>query len=133
MAPHQPIRGGSLMSCRLVPSIVVALLAVGVVAGAQPAPKAPTAVITLEKGGDIALELFPADAPKTVEAFLKLARDGVYDGTTFHRVVPGLVAQGGDPQSKTLPAGDPRLGTGGPGYQLKAEFNKRKHDRRVLA
>jgi peptidyl-prolyl cis-trans isomerase B (cyclophilin B) len=95
--------------------------------------KAPTAVITLEKGGDIAIELFPADAPKTVEAFLKLAREGFYNGTTFHRVVPGFVVQGGDPLSKTLPAGDPKLGTGGPGYKLKAEFNKRKHDRGVVA
>jgi len=95
--------------------------------------KAPTAVITLEKGGDIAIELFPADAPKTVEAFLKLAREGFYNGTTFHRVVSGFVVQGGDPLSKTLPAGDPKLGTGGPGYKLKAEFNKRKHDRGVVA
>jgi cyclophilin family peptidyl-prolyl cis-trans isomerase len=95
--------------------------------------KAPTAVITLDKGGDITLELFPANAPKTVEAFLKLARERFYDGTTFHRVVPGFVAQGGDPLSKTLPAGDSRIGTGGPGYQLKAEFNKRKHDRGAVA
>ncbi len=116
----------------LVMSVALAAcLAVPLLVAAQ--DKAPTAVITLEKGGDIALELFPADAPKTVEAFLKLAREGFYNGTTFHRVVPGFVVQGGDPLSKTLPAGDPRLGTGGPGYQLKAEFNKRKHDRGVLA
>jgi peptidyl-prolyl cis-trans isomerase B (cyclophilin B) len=121
-----------LSRLHLVVSVALAAcLAVPVPVAAQ--DKAPTAVITLEKGGDIALELFPADAPKTVEAFLKLAREGFYDGTTFHRVVPGFVVQGGDPLSKTLPAGDPRVGTGGPGYQLKAEFNKRKHDRGVLA
>jgi peptidyl-prolyl cis-trans isomerase B (cyclophilin B) len=121
-----------LSRLHLVVSVALAAcLAVPVPVAAQ--DKAPTAVITLEKGGDIALELFPADAPKTVEAFLKLAREGFYNGTTFHRVVPGFVVQGGDPLSKTLPAGDPRLGTGGPGYQLKAEFNKRKHDRGVLA
>jgi len=116
----------------LLASLAVAcLLAAPLAVAAQ--DKAPTAVITLDKGGDIAIELFPADAPKTVEAFLKLAREGFYNGTTFHRVVPGFVVQAGDPLSKTLPAGDARLGTGGPGYQLKAEFNKRKHDRGVLA
>jgi len=107
------------------------LLAIPTLVAAQ--AKAPTAVITLEKSGEITIELFPADAPKTVESFVKLARDGFYDGTTFHRVIPGFVAQAGDPLSKSLPAGDPRLGTGGPGFQLKAEFNKQKHDRGVLA
>ena len=92
--------------------LVVGLLAVAVTAGAQPAAKAKSAVITLEKGGEIAIEFFPADAPKTVENFLKLAGQGFYDGTTFHRVEPGFVVQGGDPLSKTLPAVDRRLGTG---------------------
>jgi peptidyl-prolyl cis-trans isomerase B (cyclophilin B) len=101
----------------------------------KPAAKAaaPTAVVALEKGGQITLEFFPEDAPKHVESFVALARKGFYDGTTFHRVEPGFVVQGGDPQSKTLPVGDPKIGTGGPGYKLKAEFNKRKHDRGVLA
>src|SRR5262249_41108436 len=76
----------------------------------------PTAVITMEKGGEIRIELFPEDAPKTVESFITLSKKGFYDGLTFHRIVPGFVAQGGDPK------GD---GTGGPGYTLKAEFNKR--------
>ena len=121
------------MNCvRPFASLVLACLVLApVLVSAQ--AKAPRAVITMDKGGEIALEFFPADAPKTVEAFIKLARAGFYDGTTFHRVVPGFVVQGGDPQSKTLPAGDPKLGTGGPGYKLKAEFNKRKHDRGVLA
>jgi peptidyl-prolyl cis-trans isomerase B (cyclophilin B) len=95
--------------------------------------KTRTAVITLEKGGQIRLDFFPADAPKTVENFVKLANQGLYDGTTFHRVEPGFVVQGGDPLSKKLPLGDPKIGTGGPGYTIKAEFNKRKHDRGVLA
>ena len=115
----------------VVSLVLASLLVIPPLVAAQ--AKAPTAVITLEKGGDITIELFPADAPKTVESFVKLARDGFYDGTTFHRVVPGFVAQAGDPLSKTLPAGDPRLGTGGPGFKLKAEFNKQKHDRGVLA
>ena len=83
-----------------------------------------TAVITLEKGGEIRIEFFPADAPKTVENFVTLAKKGFYNGLTFHRVVPSFVAQGGDPK------GD---GTGGPGYTIKAEFNAKKHVRGALA
>jgi peptidylprolyl isomerase/peptidyl-prolyl cis-trans isomerase B (cyclophilin B) len=83
-----------------------------------------TAVITMEKGGEIKMEFYPADAPKTVENFVTLAKKGFYDGLTFHRVEPGFVVQGGDPK------GD---GTGGPGYMIKAEFNKQKHLRGALA
>jgi len=93
-------------------------------AGAQEKRMHPMAVITLEKGGEIQIELLPEDAPKTVESFVTLAKKGFYDGLIFHRVVPGFVAQGGDPK------GD---GTGGPGYTLKAEFNKRKHVRGTVA
>jgi len=82
------------------------------------------AVITMEKGGEIRIELYPEDAPKTVESFVTLTKKGFYDGLKFHRIVPGFVAQGGDPK------GD---GTGGPGYTLKAEFNKRKHVRGTVA
>ena len=121
------------MPRRLMLLLVVAIFAVAVTAGAQPAAKAKGALITLEKGGEIAIEFYPADAPKTVENFVKLAGQGFYDGTTFHRVVPGFVAQGGDPLSKTLPPGDRQIGTGSPGYSIKAEFNKRKHDRGALA
>lgn len=103
----------------------------------KPADKKPagkqTAVITMEKGGEIRVEFYPADAPQTVQNFVKLARDGFYDGTTFHRVEPTFVIQGGDPLSKTLPQGDPKLGTGDPGYKIKAEFNKQKHLRGALA
>jgi cyclophilin family peptidyl-prolyl cis-trans isomerase len=91
------------------------------------------AVISMEKGGEIVIEFYPADAPKTVDNFVKLAKAGFYDGVTFHRVEPGFVAQAGDPQSKTLPKGDRRLGGGGPGYQIKAEFNKQKHERGTVA
>ena len=98
----------------------------------KPAVK-QTAVITMEKGGVIRIEFYPADAPKSVENFVKLAREGFYDGTTFHRVEPTFVIQGGDPLSKTLPQGDPKLGTGDPGYKVKAEFNKQKHDRGAVA
>ncbi|HEY5724641.1 MAG TPA: peptidylprolyl isomerase [Methylomirabilota bacterium] len=83
-----------------------------------------TAVITLENGQTITIEFFPADAPKTVENFVTLAKKGFYDGLTFHRVVPDFVVQGG------CPKGD---GTGGPGYTVKAEFNKQKHVRGAVA
>lgn len=74
--------------------------------------------------GDIVVRLFPEDAPMHAAAFLKLVENGFYDGLAFHRVEPGFVIQGGDPD------GD---GTGGPGYRLKAEFNSRPHMRGTLA
>src|SRR4249920_2999700 len=74
--------------------------------------------------GAIALELYPEDAPKTVENFLKLARDGFYEGVIFHRVIPDFMIQGGDPTG---------TGRGGPGYQFEDEFNDRKVVRGALA
>jgi peptidyl-prolyl cis-trans isomerase B (cyclophilin B) len=94
--------------------------------------KAPKAVITLEKGGEVVLEFFPQDSPKHVENFLALARKGFYDGQRVHRVEPNFVVQFGDPQSKTLPMDHPRMGTGDPGYKIKAEFNSRKFERGIL-
>src|SRR5439155_22825677 len=76
---------------------------------------ASTVVFTLEKGGDITFEFFPADAPKHVENFLKLVKSGFYDGQRFHRVEPGFVVQVGCPQSKTLPMNDSKMGNGGAG------------------
>jgi len=83
-----------------------------------------TGVIALEKGGEIRLEFFLEDAPKTVENFVTLAKKGFYNGLNFHRVVPDFVVQGGCPKGN---------GTGGPGYTVKAEFNKQKHVRGTLA
>ena len=74
--------------------------------------------------GAIELELHPADAPNTVENFLKLAREGFYDGIIFHRVIPDFMIQGGDPTG---------TGTGGPGYQFEDEFNDHKVVRGALA
>ena len=117
---------------RLLALAVIVLLVAPALAQDKPPATAPTVVITLEKGGQIALELFPADAPKHVENFLKLARAGFYDGQRFHRVEAGFVVQLGDPQSKTLPMDHPAMGTGGPGYSIKAEFNNRKFERGIL-
>jgi|TARA_Y100001960_G_C14590177_1_gene785267 peptidylprolyl isomerase/peptidyl-prolyl cis-trans isomerase B (cyclophilin B) len=72
------------------------------------------------KYGDIFFEFFEQDAPKHVEAFKKLTTDGFYNGLVFHRVVPDFVAQTGDPTG---------TGTGGPGYNIKAEFNSKPHIR----
>lgn len=74
--------------------------------------------------GAIALELFAEDAPRTVENFVKLARDGFYDGVIFHRVIPDFMVQGGDPTG---------TGSGGPGYQFEDEINERKVVRGALA
>jgi len=120
--------------------VLRALLVVGAVAlGAgsasaqdKPAVRTPRAVMTLEKGGEIVLEFFPQDSPRHVENFLALAKKGFYDGQRVHRVERGFVVQFGDPQTKTLPLDDARIGGGGPGYTLKAEFNSRKFERGVL-
>jgi cyclophilin family peptidyl-prolyl cis-trans isomerase len=92
-------------------------------------PTPPTGTLDLTKSysarfkterGEIVCELFAADAPLTVENFINLARSGYYDGTTFHRVIPGFMAQGGDPTG---------TGSGGPGYAFGDEFSpKRRHD-----
>jgi cyclophilin family peptidyl-prolyl cis-trans isomerase len=74
--------------------------------------------------GTIEIELFPEDAPKTVENFTKLAQDGFYDGLVFHRVIPDFMIQGGCPQG---------TGTGGPGYQFEDEINQHKAVRGSLA
>jgi peptidyl-prolyl cis-trans isomerase B (cyclophilin B) len=80
--------------------------------------------------GTIVAELYDKDAPGTVANFEKLANQGFYDGVKFHRVVPNFVVQGGDPQSRDLAPGDPRIGSGGPGYMIKCETkdNPRTHE-----
>jgi cyclophilin family peptidyl-prolyl cis-trans isomerase len=119
------------MKCPGLLALALATLWLTGSALAQDAAKG--AVITMQKGGEIRIEFVPADAPKTVENFVKLSGEGFYDGQLFHRVEPKFVVQTGDPQSKTLKPGDPKLGTGGPGYTIKAEFNKRPHERGVVA
>jgi peptidyl-prolyl cis-trans isomerase B (cyclophilin B) len=88
------------------------------------------AVISTSKG-DLTLEFWPDVAPGHVENFKKLAKQGFYDGTAFHRIIKGFMIQGGCPNTK--PGGKGMPGTGGPGYQIKAEFNSKNHVRGVLS
>ncbi len=92
---------------------------------------AETRAVIETKLGNIELRFFPDVAPNHVNNFIELAKKGFYDGTTFHRVIPGFMVQGGDPNSK-----DPdrsKHGMGGPGYTIKAEFNEKLHKRGTLS
>lgn len=88
------------------------------------------AIITMENGKTMTIELYPEKAPITVDNFVKLAKDGFYDGLIFHRVIPGFMIQGGDPEG---------TGMGGPGHTIKGEFrangvnNDLKHTRGVIS
>ena len=82
------------------------------------------------KFGKMVIEFYDKDAPKTVANFIKLAKDSYYNGTTFHRVIPGFMIQGGDPNSKS--ADRSTHGMGGPGYTVEAEI-KREHKRGTVA
>ena len=82
--------------------------------------------------GDMVLQFWTDAAPNTIENFKKLARQGFYDGTIFHRIVKGFMIQGGDPNSKD-PAKESSYGQGGPGYNVNAEFNDHSHDRGVIS
>ena len=90
----------------------------------------PIVTIEMENGGVIKAELYPEIAPNTVNNFISLIKKGFYDGLIFHRVIPGFMIQGGDPEGE---------GTGGPGYRIKGEFtangfkNDLKHTKGVLS
>lgn len=83
----------------------------------------PLVTITMENGGVIEVELYPDKAPNTVNNFISLINNKFYDGLTFHRIEPGFVIQGGDPEAK---------GTGGPGYRIKGEFSDNGFDKNDL-
>ncbi|HSQ60889.1 MAG TPA: peptidylprolyl isomerase [Acidobacteriota bacterium] len=114
-------------------------------AAKKAAPKAPNAKAAEGKAGAavdeiavmetskgrMAVEFWPKEAPQTVANFKKLARQGFFDGTGFHRIIKGFMIQGGDPKSKNPKA--PDLGTGDPGYKIKDEFNTHRHEKGVLS
>jgi peptidyl-prolyl cis-trans isomerase B (cyclophilin B) len=105
--------------------------------GAQAAVPAPqpavkeVAVLKTSKG-EMTLEFWSDVAPNTVQNFKRLAREGFYNGTAFHRIVKGFMIQGGDPLTKD-PANEDRFGTGGPAEKIKAEFNTKKHEKGVIS
>jgi len=92
---------------------------------------AETKAIIETKFGKIELKFFPEVAPNHVNNFIELAKKGFYDGSTFHRVIPGFMIQGGDPNSKNPDKS--KHGLGGPGYTIKAEFNNKPHKRGTLS
>jgi peptidyl-prolyl cis-trans isomerase B (cyclophilin B) len=93
--------------------------------------KGPRAIINT-KFGEIEIVFFPDKAPNHVKNFIKLAKSGFYNGTIFHRVIPGFMIQGGDPNTKDL-TNKAAYGMGGPGYSVNAEFNDTPHRRGILS
>ena len=83
------------------------------------------------KFGEIKIKFYPEVAPGHVNNFIKLAKEGFYDGTIFHRVIPGFMIQGGDPNTKGT--NQAMYGMGGPGYTIKAEFSEKSHKRGILS
>src|SRR5437016_8920065 len=119
-------------------SIVLAVLLSSAVFAAEEKKEEKTSMNTSNEvaviktsEGEMVVQCWTDAAPSTIENFKKLARSGFYDGTTFHLIVKGFMIQGGDPNSKD-PAKESAYGQGGPGYQLKAEFNNHSHDRGVI-
>ena len=91
------------------------------------------AVIITMNGGTFFIEFFPEEAPNTVHNFLELVESGYYDGTVFHRIIPGFMIQGGDPNTKDPEIDQSLWGQGGPDYQIKEEFNTLQHDRGIVS
>jgi peptidyl-prolyl cis-trans isomerase B (cyclophilin B) len=115
-------------------AVCVALMGTEVsnVQGAEKAGKDSPRAIIKTKFGDMEIKFFPEVAPKHVENFVKLAKSGFYNGTIFHRVIPGFMIQGGDPNTKD-PVKKDAYGTGGPGHHVKAEFNDTPHKRGIVS
>ena len=93
---------------------------------------AKEAAVMKTSAGEMVFEFWPEVAPKTVANFKKLAREGFYNGTAFHRIIKGFMIQGGDPNTKDLTKED-SYGQGGPGYTIPAEFNGRSHQFGVIS
>jgi peptidyl-prolyl cis-trans isomerase B (cyclophilin B) len=93
----------------------------------------PARAVLETKFGEIEIEFLTKKAPGHVKNFTDLAKKGFYDGTTFHRVIPGFMIQGGDPNTKDPKGSRDRHGTGGPGYTIPAEFNDTPHTRGTVS
>jgi peptidyl-prolyl cis-trans isomerase B (cyclophilin B) len=113
---------------------IIGLLVVGLVPAFAQTEISEQVVVLTTQSGEMVIELFPADAPKTVENFVKLAGEGFYDRTVFHRIIKDFMIQGGDP--KTKPGGYQKLtewGTGDAGYTIPGEFNTIQHKRGIVS
>jgi peptidyl-prolyl cis-trans isomerase B (cyclophilin B) len=123
MAADPPAAGAAKAAAPKAPNAQAA-------AGQASAAADEVAVMETSKGRMV-VEFWPKEAPQTVANFKKLARQGFFDGTGFHRIIKGFMIQGGDPKSKNPKA--PDLGTGDPGYKIKDEFNGHRHEKGVLS
>ncbi len=129
---------GSRVLLGLLVGIVLSVSGVGSVMAADTAPttksdtaRGPKGIIKT-KFGDIEVKFYADVAPRHVENFIKLAKSGFYNGTIFHRVIPGFMIQGGDPNTKDSLKKD-TYGQGGPGHTVKAEFSDMPHKRGILS
>jgi peptidyl-prolyl cis-trans isomerase B (cyclophilin B) len=116
-------------------SILLAVLLSSAMLGAEeknPMNSSNEVAVIKTSEGEMVVQFWTDAAPNTIENFKKLARQGFYDGTIFHRIVKEFMIQGGDPNSKD-PAKENSYGQGGPGYQIKAEFNDHPHDPGVIS
>jgi peptidyl-prolyl cis-trans isomerase B (cyclophilin B) len=121
-----------LLFCCLIASTLVAAAVAEEKKEASPMSTPNEVAVIKTNEGEMVVQFWTDAAPNTIENFKKLARQGFYDGTIFHRIVKGFMIQGGDPNSKD-PAKESAYGAGGPGYKIKAEFNNHSHDRGVIS
>jgi peptidyl-prolyl cis-trans isomerase B (cyclophilin B) len=131
---HSNLFRASIFGIRICSVLLAAFLAVVAAAqGNKASPDTANEVAVIKTSeGDMVVQFWTDAAPKTIENFKKLAKQGLYNGTIFHRIVKGFMIQGGDPNSKD-PAKEDSYGAGGPGYKVKAEFNDHSHERGVIS
>src|SRR6266513_1252437 len=121
-----------LLFCCLIASTLVAAVVAEEKKEASPMSTSNEVAVIKTNEGEMVVQFWTDAAPNTVENFKKLAHQGFYNGTIFHRIVKGFMIQGGDPNSKD-PAKENSYGQGGPGYKIKAEFNDHPHERGVIS
>jgi len=126
-----PERKLILMTMKQLFTLLLACITTLTFTSSLRAADAEVAIIDTSEG-KMVLEFWPDVAPKTVENFKTLAKNGFYDGTAFHRIIDGFMAQGGDPLTKDL-SKESEWGTGGPGHTINAEFNQRSHQLGVIS
>jgi peptidyl-prolyl cis-trans isomerase B (cyclophilin B) len=121
-----------VLICCLIASILAAVSVAEEKKETSPMPTSNEVAVIKTTEGEMVVQFWTDAAPNTIENFKKLARQGFYDGTIFHRIIKGFMIQGGDPNSKD-PAKEDSYGQGGPDYKIKAEFNDHPHDPGVIS